>query len=136
MCIRDRDGIEFENKIKFNDKLGLDLGYTYLRAKNNDTHKYLVYQPKHKIDFSLKYKELNGFICELKGQFTDKRYYDAENTIKVKQFFVLGLNVSKKFSSGVTCFASIDNMLNRTYQVMRDYPMPGFSFTGGAKWEF
>jgi outer membrane receptor for ferrienterochelin and colicins len=130
------DGIEFENRIKFNDKLGLDLNYTYLRAKNKETDNYLVYQPKHKFDFSFKYKELNGFACELRGQFTDKRYYDAANSIKVKSFFVLGANVSKKFKSGITCFASIDNMLNRPYEVMRGYPMPGFAFNGGAKWEF
>jgi len=130
------DGIEFENKIKFNDQLGLSLGYTYLRAKNAETHKYLVYQPKHKLDFSLKYKEPNGFTCELKGQFTDKRFHNAGNTVKVKRFFVLGLNLSKKFKSGITCFASVDNLLARKYQVIKDYPMPGFAFTGGLKTEF
>jgi len=130
------DGIEFDNKLELTNNWEFDAGYTFLRAKDTDTRKYLVYQPKHKIDFSLKCKELNNFTCELKGQFTDKRFYDAENTINVKRFFVLGFNVTKKLKPGVTCFASIDNLLNKKYQVIKDYPMPGFSLTSGLKMEF
>ena len=129
-------GIEFMNKVKLSETLGINLDYTFLIAKDKDTHKYLIYQPKHKIDFAVSYKDLNGFILELKGQFTDKRYYNAGNTVKVKQFFILGLNASKKFKSVITIFSSINNMLNRKYEVMKDYPMPGFSFTGGLKAEF
>ena len=136
------DGIEFENKIYFANNLELNLGYTYLRAKDEKTHKDLIYQPKHKLDCSLIYKDLNGFVFELKGQFTDKRFHSWEDpatytqTIKVKRFFVLGINVSKKFKPGFTYFISIDNLLNKKYQVIRDYPMPGFSLTSGIKLEF
>ncbi|MDD5729524.1 MAG: TonB-dependent receptor [Candidatus Omnitrophica bacterium] len=130
------DGVELENKIKFTDNWSFDTGYTFLSARDKDTHKYLIYQPRNKVDLALKYKDLKGFICELKWQFTDKRFHDPENTIEVKRFYVLGLNASKKFKSGVTCFASIENLLARKYQVIQDFPMPGFSFTGGLKVEF
>ena len=134
------DGIEFENKIYLSDNLEWDIDYTFLKAMDDKDHKYLIYQPKHKIDSSLKYKDHNGLTVELRGQFTDKRFHSIDDpyigTVKVKRFFVLGLSASKKFKSGITCFASIDNLLNKSYQVIRDYPMPGFSFTGGAKLEF
>jgi len=130
------DGAEFENKIFLSNNLEADLSYTFLMAKDDKAHKYLIYQPKHKLDFSLGYKDLNGFIFELKGQFTDKRFHDPENTIKVKRFFVLGLSLSKKFKTGITYFMSIDNLLNEKYQVIRDYPLPGFSLTSGVKLEF
>ncbi|PIU41633.1 MAG: hypothetical protein COS99_04365 [Candidatus Omnitrophica bacterium CG07_land_8_20_14_0_80_42_15] len=130
------DGIEFENRIKITDNWGLDASYTYLCAKDADSHKYLIYQPRHKVDLSLKYITSNGFVCELKEQFVDKRFHDAENLTEVKKFFVLGLSVSKKFKSGITCFAAIDNLLARKYQVIKDYPMPGFSLTSGLKVEF
>jgi len=134
------DGIEFENKVYFSDNLEWDIEYTFLRAIDDKAHKYLIYQPKHKIDSSLKYKDHNGLTVEIRGQFTDKRYHTIDDpfysTIKVKRFFILGLNISKKFKPGVTCFASIDNLLNRKYQVIRDYPMPGTSFNGGLKLEF
>lgn len=130
------DGIEWENKIFVINNLEIDLGYTFLNAKNDETHNYLIYQPKHKLDFSLKYKNINGILFELRGQLTDKRFHDSANTIKVERFLTLSLNASKKFSSGFTYFISIDNLLNKEYQIIRDYPMPGFSFTSGIKLEF
>ncbi|MFA6129648.1 MAG: TonB-dependent receptor [Candidatus Omnitrophota bacterium] len=130
------DGIEFGNKIFISDNLDLNINYTYLVARDEDTHKYLVYQPMNKVDACLKYHSYDGLIVELRGQFTGQRFKDAENMIKVKHFFVFGLSVSKKFKTGITCFAYIDNLANRKYQVIQGYPMPGFSFTGGLKAEF
>ena len=134
------DGIEFENKIYLINNLELDLNYTFLSAKDDKTHKYLIYQPKHKLDCSLKYKDLNGFTFEIKGQFTDKRFHCIDDpfasTIKVKRFFDLGLNVYKKIGRNFTYFVGIDNLLNKKYQVIHDYPMPGFSITNGMKLEF
>lgn len=130
------DGIEFWNSVKIADNWSLDTGYTYLRAMDVNLHKRLIYQPENKVDFSLKYRGLNSFFCEAKGQFTDKRFHDAQNTISVKRFFVAGVNASKKIKPGVTCFASIDNLLARKYQSVKDYPMPGFSLTTGLKLEF
>ena len=54
------NGIEFENKINISDNLNLNIGYTFLAAKDEETHKYLVYQPKHKIDTCLKYNDHKG----------------------------------------------------------------------------
>ncbi len=130
------DGIEFKNKIFLSTNFEADLGYTYLRAIDDKTGKYLTYQPRNKADFSLKYKNINGFIFEFKGQFTDRRFSDVDNAISVKRFFVFGLSLSKKFNKHLTCFASIDNLFARKYQVVRNYPMPGFSATGGLKLEF
>jgi outer membrane cobalamin receptor len=130
------DGWESQNKIYILDNLDLNLNYTYLMARDAKTHKYLVYQPRNKVDTSLKFHDHNGLTMELRGQFTAQRFADAGNNTKVKNFFVFGISVAKKFNQGFTCFGSIDNLFNRKYQVINDYPMPGFSFTGGLKAEF
>lgn len=130
------DGVEFSNTVYLLDSLELGLNYTYMRAIDDKTKKYLIYQPKNKADLSLKYKGLKSFVFEFKGQFTDRRFHNTSNSISVKRFFVFGLSLSKKFSNGLTCFGSIDNLLARKYKVIRDYPMPGFSATGGLKLEF
>ncbi len=130
------DGVEFENTIYFLDNFELGLNYTFMRAIDDKIDKYLIYQPKNKADFSLRYKNPGGFIFEFKSQFTDKRFHNSANTTIVKRFFVFGFSLSKKFSNGLTCFGSIDNLFARQYQVIRDYPMPGFSATGGLKLEF
>ncbi|MFA5156401.1 MAG: TonB-dependent receptor [Candidatus Omnitrophota bacterium] len=130
------DGVEFSNTFYLLDNLELGLNYTYMRAIDDKTRKYLIYQPKNKADLLLRYKGFKGVVFEFKGQFTDKRFHNAANSISVKRFFVFGLGLSKKFSKGVTCFGSVDNLSARRYQVIRDYPMPGFSATGGLKLEF
>jgi len=131
------EGIEVQNKIFLPFNFEFDTGYTFLKARDLDTHNYLIYRPKNKVDCSLKYKNPPlGFIFELKGQFVGTRYHDSENTIKVKQYFLLGLNASKKLGKNFTYTMSIDNMLNKKYQSVRDFSMPGFSITNGIKAEF
>jgi len=129
-------GVEFKNKLLLTDNFGINIGYTFLSAKDSKTNKFLVYQPENKVDCSLKYENLKGFVCEFKAQYTGTRFHNTDNTVKVKRFVVLGLNVSKKFKHGLTYYASIENMLAKKYQVIRDYPMPGFSITNGLKLEF
>jgi len=130
------DGIEFGNTVYLLDDLELGLNYTYMRAIDEETGKYLIYQPRDKADLSLKYKNAEGLVLMFKGQFTDKRFHNTSNTISVKRFFVFGFSLSKKINENLTCFASVDNLFARHYQVIRDYPMPGFSATGGLRLEF
>lgn len=130
------DGIEFNNKITPFANLEIDLGYTYLLAKDEKTKKFLIYQPRNKVDLAFKFKDIKGIQLDIKGQYTDRRYADAGNSVYVKKFFVFGLNASKKFRSGTTFFTTIDNMFARKYQVINNYPQPGFSITGGLKQEF
>jgi outer membrane cobalamin receptor len=130
------DGIEFNNKIYFLNNFEIALGYTYLLARDEKSKKFLVYQPRNKADISFKFKDGKGLQFALKGQFVDRRYADAENTVYAKQYFVFGLSGSKKFRTGTTFIASINNLFAASYQVVRGYPAPGFSITGGLRQEF
>ncbi|MDD5584165.1 MAG: TonB-dependent receptor, partial [Candidatus Omnitrophica bacterium] len=130
------NGIELGNKINLMDNLELNLGYTYLDAKDDKIHKRLIYQPKHRVNCSLKSPNIAGFAFEIEGRFTGERFHDQENTIALKRFFILGFSISRKFGKNTTYFLQADNLLNNKYQTVRDYPMPGFSITNGIKLEF
>ncbi len=129
-------GLEQEFKIEPFDNLSIDIGYTYLRAKDDKTNKYLTYQPKHKSSLSLLYKGLAGLNIGLEAQFVDRRFDNATNTIYVKRYYVLGLRLSKRINDKIDTFINIDNLLNKKYQSRRGYPLPGFSITSGMKLEF
>ncbi len=129
-------GIEFENRLTLNENWKLTAGYTFMRAKDALTHRDLIYQPRHKADLGLKYSDRSGFTAEFKTQFLGKRFYDEANTITMKPYVLCGIDVSKRFDSGITCFLSADNMFDEQYELMRNYPMPGFDITGGVKLEF
>jgi outer membrane receptor protein involved in Fe transport len=36
----------------------------------------------------------------------------------------------------VSAYVSMDNLLNRRYQIIAGYPMPGINATGGLKFRF
>jgi outer membrane cobalamin receptor len=129
-------GIELENKLFLTQNLDFDLDYTFLKAIDKNTHKDLAYQPRHKVDAALRYHDINGFTCEFIGQFTDRRYKDAENITPVKKFYVFGFNLSKKVNENITGYLWLKNIFDRKYEVIKDYPMPGFSITTGVKVTF
>ena len=129
-------GVEQEFQINPFDNLEIDMGYTFLRAKDDNTGKFLTYQPKHKANLSLVYKGFAGFNFGLKGEFVDRRFHNAANTIYVKRYYVLGLSLTKKVNSQLGLFTNVDNLLNKKYQSVRGYPLPGFSITSGMKLEF
>lgn len=130
------NGLELGTKTFLPCNLELGLNYTYLMARDKDTHKYLVYQPRNKVDLTIAYKNTKGLKINFKGQYTDKRFTNADNTSYVKKFFVFGANLSQEIGEHFTFYTSIDNIFNRKYQVMQGYPMPGFSITGGIKADF
>lgn len=129
------NGLELKNRYRMFDHLTLGLDYNFLLAKDLDSHKYLVYQPRHALNGLIKYETDSGLACELRTQWTGTRYHDAANTIKVKDYLTMGLIVSQKVKNS-RFFARIDNMLARPYQVVRNYPQPGFSILSGLELEF
>ncbi len=130
------DGIELENKLYLFQNFEIGLNYTFLKATDRNTRKDLTYQPRNKVDATLKYHNVTGFTCELTGQFTSRRYSDSGNTNPVKKFYVYGLNLSQKINKNITGFFWFKNALNRKYEVLKDYPAPGFSATAGIKVSF
>ena len=129
-------GVEQELQINLFANLDIDIGYAFLRAKDDKTGKYLTYQPKHKANLSLLYKGPAGFNLGLKGEFVDRRFHNAANTIYVKRYYLLGVRLTKKVNSQLGLFMNVDNLLNKKYQSVRGYPLPGFSITSGIKLEF
>jgi outer membrane cobalamin receptor len=84
----------------------------------------------------LEYKKFYGFDFKLTGQWTGKRFHDTANNIKVKPFFLMGFGVSKKFKNSYEVFLLLDNLLNKKYQIVKDYPTPALSVQVGMKMEF
>lgn len=130
------DGVELESTLSPLNNIDLNFAYTFLRAKDDKTNKYLVYQPHSKYDLGLLWRAPAGFTFEFKGQYTGLRFHDAANTIKVKSFIALDLDISKKVNKNFTCYLSFKNLMDNKYEVIKDYPAAGFSVDGRLKAEF
>ncbi len=63
--------------------------------------------------------------------------YDASGPMP--DYHVLDLTFDKEFALGGTCLgihAAARNLLNRRYQIVSGYPMPGRNFTAGVRFRF
>lgn len=129
-------GVEPEVTWHILPELSATLGYAYVSARDADSDKYLVYQPKNKMNLSLRYDNLNDLVVVFHGEYIGRRYHDAANTILLKHYYVFGLDLSKRIDENFSVSLSIKNLFDRAYRVLREYPMPGFSITGGVKVEF
>jgi len=128
-------GVEFESNIRFLENFQFKTGYTFQRPMSGNTGKFLTYQPQYKINNSLEYDNLSGTRVSLQADFVNREFFNEENTGYLKRYFILGMDASQKIGRYTTFFMSVDNMANAQYRTQNDYPMPGFSITGGLKLE-
>ena len=129
-------GVELENKYKASAHLLFTLDYTYTSAKDRATGNDLIYQPRHSGIASVAYTAPYEIETSLSVQYRGKCYHDPDNQIPVPGYSVFGAKISKKWRSGIVSYLSLDNLFDKDYQTIRDYPMPGFAVTLGVKEKF
>lgn len=130
------DGVEFKTVIPLLKNLTFDFGYTYLNAMDTRRDKYLTYRAKNKFDFGLTYEIGSKFEVRFYGQSLGRRYIDTSNSELLKEDLITYLDMSYKVNNNLTSFLTIDNMFNKKYSRVYDYPMPGFAVNGGVKIDF
>ncbi|MBN1404975.1 MAG: TonB-dependent receptor [Candidatus Omnitrophica bacterium] len=130
------EGIELEGEAVLVKDIKGVFNYTFTRAKDKDTKKYLTYRPRHKFDMSLSYKHPWGIIGRFRTEYMSKDYSDTANDISIKPYWVFGTDLYYDVGEYTRYFVNIDNMFNRTYEKSKGYPMPGFTITSGMRVRF
>ena len=130
-----RKGIELEAKMNLFDHLTINGAYTYLIAKNDDTGKYIMYRPEHKVNLRLKYAFCDKLIFYLSDEYVSKRFSNHENTETLSEYNMLDFEINYPFGKA-TLFGKIDNLLGEEYEAHKKYPMPKTTYTVGVTYEF
>ncbi len=132
-------GLEAELTIQIAPGVFSSLNYTLLDAKdtsNDYDGNLLVYRSKHKIGGTLGYQSPWGLKLNMNAQYSGPVYTDRANTEELGGFMTLGAYAAQTVAQGVEIFARADNILNKQYQLLNGYPMPGASLMGGIKASF
>ena len=134
-------GVEAESKFQFSPEIFASLSYTYTDARDKgETYydKYLLYQPRDKVDCTLGYENKNGFKAGIGVEYIGSTYSDRDNTEtrKLNEYPLLSARVSKTIGKYAEVYLVGKNLTDEEYQVYRNYPMPGMSVTGGVKIKF
>jgi vitamin B12 transporter len=122
-------------------KIGVVLSYQYMLSRllgygyvwTDD--KVIPYLPAHNISaqFSLSWK--SGSVL-LGGHYESLRYTDTANLTEINSPLLINVSVNQKIGRHLTSFLTVRNLLNKSWESFKDYPMPGLTMTLGVRAQF
>jgi vitamin B12 transporter len=99
----------------------------------------IPYAPVHTIGASLEIPWGTGSLL-ISAHYESLRYANynvtpvgAMNTDKLDPYFLLNITLNQKIDETLSFFVVLRNALNKSYESMYDYPMPGLTLTTGLK---
>ncbi|MFQ6066240.1 MAG: TonB-dependent receptor plug domain-containing protein [bacterium] len=132
-------GMESELRLQLTPRLSLGINYLYQQAKDEGEEykgNYLVYAPEYKMGLNLGYETDFGLGIYIETEKISEQYTNRENTQKLKGCALLSARLSQKLTEKVEVFATGENLLDESYEMFRDYPMPGRRINLGMKMSF
>ena len=123
-------GLDANMKWRLTRRLKLTSGYAYLRSTN-----LAPLVPRQKLTCALEWQAGWAFI-DLGATKVGRRFADAGHTAELGPYSVASLRLSLPVRPRYAVFVFLDNLLNRRYQVLPGYPMPGTNATAGFTLSF
>ena len=110
--------------------------YDYQRAADGDTWGQIPYIPLHSASFN-GYFQWKAFRVALEGFLTGERFSSSSNRpeFRLKPWTVWDLDLGYRWK-GFWAGLQLKNLGNENYEIIRQYPMPGFHVLGTLAWEW
>ena len=125
-------GIEMSLQQYLFDNTTADFNYTYLDAQNEQTDSRIKYKPYHTANFALKYNP-ESLTAKVNGKLV------AGRTGNSASYFVVDTKLSKDLKVAqrkMKVSLKVNNLLDREYQVVNNYPMPERNYGISCKVKF
>lgn len=109
--------------------LGATARYTFQWARDTETGGQIPYIPLHSANFRFFWKQ-GGWSADLQGFLTGPRYTSSTNRpdFRIDPWTTWDASLSYSFpDNGLSLRLQLNNLLNANYEVIRQYPMPGFN---------
>ncbi len=111
--------------------LSFSSGYAYLRSTNLSP-----YIPTHKLNLSLDLDLKGHAFLHLGGMTVNRRWADLGRTRQLGGYTLATMKCTFPIRKRLSVFALVDNLLDRRYEVVTGYPMPGLNAMGGMDIRF
>lgn len=111
-------------------RLQFNNGYAYLRSTN-----LAPYIPGHKWNSSVEIDAGRAYL-HLGVTTVGRRWADARRTAQLGGYTTATMKCTVPVKSRQSVFFMLDNLLDRRYEVLPDYPMPGVNLSAGISLEF
>jgi outer membrane cobalamin receptor len=121
-------GIETSLQVAPTSALSFKLAYSYL-----DPSEQTNANPRHKADGMLTW-QVSPVEASAGVQWVSGLYGADFHAKPLPEYTLVRARVCYKVIQGFSVFISGENLLNRSYQIIYDYPMPGRTVFAGIKW--
>jgi len=123
-------GVETNVRWSVSRFVSASLGYAYLTSTN-----LAPLVPRHKAIASMEVNLRRAFL-HVALQGLGRRFADFRQTDELAGYVFGTAKISVPVSRNVDAFATVDNLLNRRYEVLPGYPMPGTNAAAGFALHF
>ena len=122
------EGVELQAAGK-RGKTAFEFNYTFLRAYDATddpitSGKQLIGRPEHQAHLRLA-RPLGAWKAALRLDATGKRFYTSANTKALGGYLLADLSLSREMPWLGTLSLSVRNLLDKSYQTIPGYPVPG-----------
>ena len=118
--------------------LGGTARYSYQWAHDTETGGQIPYIPLHSANFRL-FGTFGGWTVDLQGFVTGERFTSSTNRsdFRIAPWTTWDASVAYAFPhKGLSLRLQLNNLLNANYEIVRQYPMPGFHVMGTLDYVF
>jgi outer membrane cobalamin receptor len=123
-------GVEFNSEWNPLGRVRVQAGYAYLRSTN-----LAPLVPANKFNYSVAIP-VRRLTVDISGISAGRRYADTTRTTYLGSYTDATLRLSYPLGERASVFALVDNLLNRRYEFLQGYPMPGINAAGGFTLKF
>jgi outer membrane cobalamin receptor len=120
-------GLEANARLRVSRHVSFSSGYAYLSSTN-----LAPYVPQNKLNYSLDADLKHAFVS-IGGSTVGRTWANTARTQQLSGHTAMTLKCTIPAGKHWSFFAMVDNLLDREYQEIAGYPMPGTSATGGFK---
>lgn len=111
------------------------LAYTYLYTEDKATGLVFDYSPEHTVDVGIGWQPSGrGFSLNVDGKYLGERYASASRGRKLSEAYVLNLAFEKRIVSGLSIFATVDNMFAEKLYWESRYFEQGRQYKAGLRY--
>jgi outer membrane cobalamin receptor len=123
-------GLEANARLRISRHAGFSSGYAFLSSTN-----LAPYVPQNKLNYSLDV-DLNRAFVSIGGSTVGRIWTNTARTQQLGGYTAMTLKCTIPAGKHWSFFATVDNLLDREYQELAGYPMPGANAAGGVKIKF
>ncbi len=123
-------GIETSAQVRASRHVSISAGYASLRSTN-----LAPLIPGNKLNAAFQWQK-GRLQTSLSAMAVGARWATAAKTQKLDGYTLLAWQSNLRINGRWSVFALVDNLLNRRYQILPGYPMPGVNAMGGVSVQF